>query len=300
VGETSDVAESSSAEAAGTSRSREGVCILWADLHTGFIGFPSGLDVPAGPAGSVMKLVAAAAILEHSLLDPNHKFDCLGHTHINNEEFHCQHAHGHVDLPTAIAVSCNCYFIHAAHHLSSAQMIEFARKFGLAAPIAHRASGEFPASVPSKSSKSSEPAEPSYTFILGLSRALQPTALQLLRVAALIGSDGQAPYLHSADDMEAGEPFRLQLKDSTWRTLRQGMELAVRHGTARNLDPENQMHVAAKTGTVTHGKKFQSCVIGYFPSQAPKNAFCVWAPSGTSQESAVPEAKQFLFSTTWP
>lgn len=276
--------------AAAVHRHQEAAYILWADLRSGFIGFPSGLDVPHGPPGSIMKLVAAAAILENGLLDPNRKFDCLGHASIDKQQFSCRFPHGHVDLTMAIANSCNCYFVHASHHITTAVILEYARKFGLNAPVARHSSGPFP-----QTSRA-----PSYQFVLGLSEAVQPTALQLLRLAALVAANGKPPYLHSADDTETCQPFHLALSESTWRRLHQGMELAVRDGTARKLDPENQMHIAAKTGTSMHGKKFQSCIIGFFPAQAPKNVFCLWAATGTSQESAVPQAKEFLFSTTWP
>lgn len=237
-----------------------------------------------------MKLIAAAAILEKGLADPNKKFDCHGHTSIQNDVFNCQFAHGHVDLTMAIALSCNAYFIDASKHIPTAVFLEFAKILGLDAPVANRPSGKFPAT----------PDAASYTYVLGVNNDLQPSALQLLRLSALIACEGNIPDLRSAQDMEPGNPFHATLAESTWRRLQQGMQLSVKKGTSKNLDPENKMHIAAKTGTTPHGKKFQSCITGYFPYDKPRHAFCVWAPSGTSQESAVPEAHKFLFSTEWP
>lgn len=267
-----------------------GACLLWGDLHTGFVGFPSGLNLRQGPAGSVMKLIAAAAIMEKGLLDPNHRVDCKGHAEINGETFHCQFPHGFVDLTNAIAVSCNVYFVHASEKISTGTFLALAKVLGLHDAAVGRPSGPFP----------EQTHDPSYTFILGLNQAMQPTALQLLRLAALIAAKGEPPYLHSADDLEPGAPFHAKLAESTWHRLQQGMEFAARDGTAKHLDPENKLHIAAKTGTSIHGKKFQSCIIGFFPYEKPRHVFCIWSPTGTSQESAVPEAKKFLFSTTWP
>jgi cell division protein FtsI/penicillin-binding protein 2 len=266
------------------------ICFLWADLHTGFVGFPTGVRVRDSLGGSVMKLIAAATVLEESLLDPNHKVVCPGQVTVNGETFNCQYAHGPVDLTMAIAVSCNYYFVHAAHLISTPLILQFAKKFGMDAPFSRYPSGKFP----------SQSKDPSYTFVLGLNESMQPNALQLLRMAALIAMNGQTPYLHSADDLEPGKPFSVSLQQSTWHRLQQGMQMAVKHGTARKLDPENSMLIAAKTGTSKHGLKFQSCIIGFFPYDQPSHAFFVGAQNGTSQESAVPQAHKFLFSTTWP
>jgi cell division protein FtsI/penicillin-binding protein 2 len=264
-------------------------CVLWADLKTGFVGFPSGLKVPHGTPGSVMKLIGAAALLEGHHIDPSHKYDCHGRATIYGETVHCQFAHGHVDMTQALAVSCNSYFAHASEHLSTDEFLKTAKLMGLSSPMAQYASGPFP----------DKSGDPSYTFLLGLNPAMQPSALQLLRLAALIAANGTIPYLHSADDLESGEPMHVQLASSTWHILHQGMEQAAKHGTAKLLDPENLLHVAAKTGTSPHGAKFQSCIIGFFPYQNPRHIFCAWTAVGTSQETAIPEARKLLFSTEW-
>jgi len=271
-------------------KSGDDVCCLWADLHTGFVGFPTGLRVPEALGGSVMKLIAAAAVLEEGLLDPNHKVSCPGHITIDGETINCQFAHGPVDLTMAIAVSCNYYFAHAAKLIPTSLYLQFAKKLGMDTPFCKYLSGKFP----------NESSDPSYTFVLGLNEAMQPSGLQLLRMAALIAKNGQTPYLHSADDLEPGQPFLATMQNATWHRLQQGMEMAVKHGTAKKLDPENEMKIAAKTGTSKRGLKFQSCIIGFFPYDEPRHAFFVGAPNGTSQESAVPQAHKFLFSTTWP
>ena len=44
---------------------------VWADLKTGQVGFPTGLHLGAGRPGSLMKIVAAAALHEEGLVNPN-------------------------------------------------------------------------------------------------------------------------------------------------------------------------------------------------------------------------------------
>jgi cell division protein FtsI/penicillin-binding protein 2 len=226
---------------------RQEPSFFWCDLKTGFIGFPSGLNLPRVMPGSLMKIVAAAALNEQHLINPNETFDCHGHFSVHKETFHCQFPHGPVDLVKAIAFSCNCFFAHASARLPAKLFLEYARKLGLADAVAKIPSGPFP----------TETADASLTFVLGLNPAMQPNAIQIMRMSALVG-------------------------------------------TAKKLDPENKLHIACKTGTSMHGKKFQSWVTGYFPYDAPKHAFCLCAPAGTSQEAAVPQAHAKLFETEWP
>ena len=168
--------------------------------------------------------------------------------------------------------------------------LEYAKKFGLNQPVAGRKSGPFPEHADA----------PSFMYVLGLRDDMQPNALQILRMSALVAVRGNVPHLHSAEQPGAGAPFTVELSEATWGHMQQGMELACLKGTAHKLDPDNTMHIAAKTGTSLVGTHFQSWVTGYFPAQDPKHAFCLNSFAGTSQEAAVPQAHKFLFSTTWP
>lgn len=267
------------------------VIFFWSDLKTGQIGFPTGFMVDAGLPGSVMKIVSAAALIEEKMISPNDTIDCKGHATIQGRKVNCLAAHGKVDVVHAIAQSCNVYFSTATSKMSQALFLEYAKKFELDSAVGSMRSGLFP-----KAEKTS-----SWPLVLGLSPHLHPNGLQLMRLSALVANRGDLPYLHSAEESAAGKPrMKLELSDVTWGRLQQGMELAVREGTAHKLDPAHKLHVAAKTGTAPSGKKFQSWITGYFPSEAPRYAFCLGATSGTSSEVAVPRAKEFLFATEWP
>lgn len=264
---------------------------FWSDLQNGKIGFPTGFMVDAGLPGSVMKLVTSAALLEEKLVSPNDHIDCHGHTTIDGQKINCLLAHGKVDLVHALALSCNVYFATVSKSASQTLILDYAKRLGLGSPVGSIKSPLFP--KPEGGS--------AWAYALGLNPNLHPNALQLLRLSALIASNGDIPYLHSAEENADGKPrMKVELSDLTWTRLQKGMEMAVREGTAHKLDPEYQMRVAAKTGTAPHGKKFQSWVTGYFPYDAPKYAFCLGATNGTSQESAIPKAKEFLMSAAWP
>lgn len=269
---------------------------FWCNFRTGHVGFPTGLSVPTERPGSLMKLVAAAALIDEGLAHGNEIFECTGTYNVGKEAVHCQNAHGKIDIVQAIGRSCNIYFAQATKRLTPRAFLAKAAQFGLDKPCAGIPSGPFPL----------KPVESnSLHYVLGLAPDFQPNALQLLRLAALIAiaPGGKLPVLYSAENIELPEkekPMTSPLTTESHRILSAGMRLSVTEGTARKLDSEDQLKIAAKTGTTPHGNKFQSYVIGYFPFDKPGHAFALYAPSGTSQDSAVPKAKEFLFSTTWP
>lgn len=290
----SSVLESLPAEAKKTSSAAvpSSFKFFWGDLRTGQMGFPTGQVVPAGMPGSVMKLITATALLETHTLKADDKLECRGtYACSSRESVHCLYPHGLVDLPTAIGLSCNVFFAQATKHLSPNALLQYARDFGLDQPVGSFKSGAFP----------EHPNHPGWQYGLGLCSDLQPTALQLLRVSALVANKGIVPHLHSAEEPDPdGKPYILKLAPGTYTVLRAGMEMACRQGTGKKLDPHNRLHVALKTGTTPYGKTFQSWVTGYFPWNAPKYAFCLRSQAGTSYDQAIPALKNFLFSTEWP
>lgn len=264
---------------------------FWADLHTGQVGFPTGQLVPAGLPGSLMKLVAAAALLDSDTLLPDQKFECRGSYRLHNETVHCLCPHGVLDMTHAIGLSCNVYFAQASKQLSPKKFLKYAASFGLDQPVASFPGGNYPHS----------PLPYALNYVLGLDPALAPSALQILRLVGLVARQGNLPYLHSAESPSAlAGPFRLELSESSWRVLQQGMQVASREGTGAKLDPAHKLKVAIKTGTSPHGQTFQSWAAGYFPWEEPKYAFVVRAQSGTSQDNAIPAARSFLFANQWP
>ncbi len=272
------------------------VSFFWCNLNNGQVGFPTGLSVPTERPGSIMKLVAAAALIDEGLYHGNEKYQCTGTYTIGKEAVHCQNAHGKIDLTQAIGKSCNIFFAQATKHLTARAFLDKARQFALDKPCAGTASGAFP-TEPSQSG--------SLHYVLGLAPDLTPSALQLMRLAALVGIAPGAALapLHSAEnlDLKAKEPlFVSPLTALSHKVLADGMRLSATAGTAKKLDEGDKLKVAAKTGTTPHGNKFQSYVIGYFPYDKPAHAFVLYAPSGTSQDSAVPKARGYLMSTTWP
>ena len=86
------------------------------------------------PPGSIFKIIASLAGLMNGI-DPKQKYKCTGQHKIGNRVFHCWKAkdggHGWVDLDTAIAQSCNCYFYNLSEQISNKDIFKIAGKFGL-------------------------------------------------------------------------------------------------------------------------------------------------------------------------
>ncbi|MDZ4834124.1 MAG: penicillin-binding transpeptidase domain-containing protein [Candidatus Melainabacteria bacterium] len=296
LGSAFEVAQGEPAEAAGPSEKSvpSGGIFFWGDLKNGNVGFPSGLKVPHTRPGSVMKLVTAACLLEEGLLNPNETSECRGTIVIDSESYHCGEPHGDINIEQAIAKSCNVFFARATRKTGPAAIIEYAQKFGFDRAVAGFECGAFP----------TKPKYSTVLYALGLADDLQPNALQLLRLAAIFATEGDVPPLKNAGMFDTNDlsvkPFALKLKDSTFRHIRAGMVMACQNGTAEKLDPHHKLKIAAKTGTVARGRKFESWVTGYFPHDNPKHAFCLYAPVGTSHDSAIPQAREQLLSVEWP
>jgi len=245
------------------------------DLRTGHIQGPqldahvSALQIPYGLPGSIMKLIAAMALLEEDLIQSEQQFECRGSIHVHGRWFVCQHAHGKLTIQEALGHSCNVFFAQAVQPLSARRFLRYARRFGLHQPVHGGESFQFEISAAGQ--------EPIQMLALGLSPQIQPNALQLLRLAQKIAQRSVSGF-----------------SEATWAVVQGGMRLAARQGTARNLDPSDAFRLAAKTGTAPHGHHFNAWLIGYFPLENPRFAFCVRAVSGTAKDSAVPLARQFL------
>lgn len=268
----------------------------WVHLPSGKLTGNSAALPPMGEAGSLNKLILTAALLEENLLSPQTRYTCEGEKIVDGVTYRCQKRHGSLSLEKALGYSCNLFFVQASAALSIETFLAYARKFRLDQPVFEEIAFQFP-----KTDEEIRQRPPQVLF-LGMSPAFQPNLLQILRVSSLIATRGKAPAFQSERfaHTNSAPPKPLQLQERTWNLLQAGMILAGRYGTAQKLDPNQQLHLAVKTGTTPHGSSFDSWITGYFPTDNPKYAFALRALNGTSIDKAVPLARQALFSRKWP
>lgn len=100
--------------------------------------------------GSVFKVVTSATALTQGI-NPNQTYNCTGKIEVLDVTFKCHDidGHGNVNLKTALAVSCNPYFINLASSLSPQKFLNMASdlSFGKATeftPTLKTASGTLP------------------------------------------------------------------------------------------------------------------------------------------------------------
>jgi cell division protein FtsI/penicillin-binding protein 2 len=262
--------------------------VYWLKLGDGAVNSSGGTSIAEGKPGSLMKLVAAAALIEENLPASRKIVDCRGAIVVNGKRYCCLHPHGRVSLTTAIGQSCNVFFARAARELHLSTFMHYLEMFGIR-PLESRKPG------------SRRSASASVEYVLGLANGFELTSLQIIQLVALIATRGKMPPVHLAQqEGRQGISQAVHFADHTWNVLQEGMKLAGRSGTAKNLDPGNKLHLAVKTGTTIHGQKFQSWVAGYFPYESPRYVFCLRANVGTSYDQAIPLARGFLFAKTWP
>jgi len=260
----------------------------FADLNQGTVVFPKGRVIDRGQPGSLMKLIASAALLEENLPASTQILDCRGAITIAGQHYICRYPHGPLALTEALGQSCNVFFAHSSTQLNSHCFWHYLKTFGLVQAsmdsdiiIKHLRHG-------------------SANLILGIANGFELDSVQILQLVTSIGTRGQLPQLCYADNPAHKITLpKLTLHEHTWDVLNRGMQIAAQRGTAKSLDRENKLHLAVKTGTTIHGKTFQSWLAGYFPYESPHYSFCLRATAGTSYDQAVPLAKKILFSRSW-
>jgi len=87
----------------------------------------------AYPPGSVFKIVTAAAALEKGI-SPETQIECKGKDTVEGIQLSCASApdggHGNIDMYTAMAVSCNCYFAKIGEKIGFEEIIKQAELMG--------------------------------------------------------------------------------------------------------------------------------------------------------------------------
>ncbi len=86
--------------------------------------------------GSVIKPFIATALIEEGV-DPEATYQCNGSIEVNGHSYQCynEKAHGEVDLESALAHSCNGYFISNGIELSSDKLYEIAKSVGFGTSV---------------------------------------------------------------------------------------------------------------------------------------------------------------------
>lgn len=260
------------------------------------------------PPGSTLKPMAVIAAVEAGV-DPSHRHNCVGGYRLGNRFFRCLGRHGSLDMPTAIAKSCNSYFYWLGDHLGYDAIAPIARMLGLGEDYQLAGSNQRYGTIPDSAWKMRRydqkwSKSDSLNAIIGQGYVLT-NPLQLAVMTARIAS-GKSLYPRLINRQFENAP--LQLKPESLAVARAGMDQVVNGaGTAvRSRLPLDGITMGGKTGTaqvrgLASGSRGQGgewkyrdhgLFVGFAPVADPRYAISVVVEHGMGgSRAAAPIAK---------
>ncbi len=213
--------------------------------------------------GSAFKIVTAAAAIE-SGISPGICFECSGSLTVDGVKLYCHKKDGHgvINMQTAIAESCNCYFYQLAMQTGAAAMLNMVQNCGLAGEqnICTGISVP-PALLPTQRTlELSQPALCNLAIGQGV-LSVSPTAMAAVYGAVLNGGKSVSPYVVkgklNADGFEplpndSRTAYVMSVK--TAEILKGFLVSALQSGTGRAAYSEKTVS-GGKTATAQTGQK---------------------------------------------
>lgn len=257
--------------------------------------------------GSVFKLVDLAAIFEQQP-DYNMVFSCPGYIQIADTEFKCSSyetgGHGTVDINTALAKSCNAYFINMSLDLGADPILNMCKKFGLGenTALTKQGIGEARGIIPVKADLKN----PGDIANMSIGQGqIMATPVQIADMVATIANGGVKNNVNLLDSVvnSSGNKVRDLRETSQEEVISKAsadrimalMEGVVSEGTGKKANMDGYGGAGGKTGSAETGqyidgeKIIQAWFAGYFPAGSPKYSVAVFIEDGRSGgEAAAP------------
>ncbi|MCB1050584.1 MAG: penicillin-binding protein 2 [Acidobacteria bacterium] len=158
--------------------------------------------------GSIFKLVTVLSALHNNLIHSNTKVYCSGSYQYLGRTFHChkRDGHGELDLWEAIQKSCNVYMYTISKDLGAQALAETAYDLGFGQKSGIDVVGEKLGIVPSPKWKQQTTGKPWYsgeTLNMAIGQGnVQVTPIQLVKMMAIIASEGHCPQPHILKGLE--------------------------------------------------------------------------------------------------
>lgn len=259
------------------------------------------------PAGSVFKVIVAAAALETKKINPSTSFLCEGKLLVGRQEFACWSNHGMQNLNAALTHSCNVFFYKAGLLISAGVIHDYARRFGLGKvtgfQLPYETAGFIPSPLWRKLNKFKNWFDgDTANLSIGQGDVLV-TPLQMAVAISVFANRGYLinPFIVKAvegRDISGGreKAAGISLESSTLNYIRQGLRNAVADasGTANALN-DLPLAVAGKTGTAqAPGGPAHAWFCGFFPYQEPRFTICVFLERGGAGHNACLVAKEII------
>src|SRR5271170_490341 len=247
--------------------------------------------------GSVFKVVMATAMLESKAIPASYTVYCPGYAEFYGRVFHCDHAHGSVDLHKGIVASCDVYFYNVGKLLGIDRIDQYATGLGLGRRTGIDLPSEEPGLMPSEDwveRVDHHKWYPGSTISVSIGQgAVMVTPIQLARMIAAVANGGTLipPHLmKNATDLKSGS---FPLSDDTVQQVTDGMWGVVNEpdGTTSGQVKLQNVDFSGKTGTAQVegfelqnklGKKLKEngWFVGYAPRRNPDIVVAALVQSG--------------------
>ena len=237
--------------------------------------------------GSVFKIVMATAMLESKALPASYTVYCPGYASFYGRVFHCDHAHGSVDLHKGIVASCDVYFYNVGKILGIDRISQYALGLGLGRPTGIDLPSEQSGLVPSEEWVQRvyhHKWYPGSTISVAIGQgAVMVTPIQLARMITAVANGGTLIAPHLLKDATGLKVASFPLSEDTVQTVTDGMWGVVNepNGTTSGLVKLQNIDFSGKTGTAQTesfelqsklGKKLKEngWFVGYAPRRNPE------------------------------
>ncbi|HKV04145.1 MAG TPA: penicillin-binding protein 2 [Candidatus Acidoferrales bacterium] len=205
--------------------------------------------------GSVFKIVMATAMLESKAIPANYTVNCPGYAVFYGRLFHCDHAHGTVNLHKGIVASCDVYFYNVGKQLGIDRIDEYAMGLGLGRRTGIDLPGEEPGLMPSEAwveRVDHHKWYPGSTISVSIGQgAVMVTPIQLARMVAAVANGGTLIPPHLLKDPADLKPESFPISSDTVEQVTDGMWGVVNEpdGTTSGLVKLQDIDFSGKTGT---------------------------------------------------
>ncbi|MEZ0372416.1 MAG: penicillin-binding protein 2, partial [Candidatus Sericytochromatia bacterium] len=266
--------------------------------------------------GSIFKIITTLAALGTGHLTADRTFYSHGSLNVGGHIFHDWNraGFGTVTIRQALAYSIDTVFYQLSLEMGIEPIRDYARRFGLGAPVGIDLPEEGRGIVPDQAWKRryvGQPWQPGDTVNASIGQGyVQMTPIQAARMIAAVANGGYlvTPHLvegigNYGQQLRPSEQFAPQpigIPAEHWQIVKQGLEAAGSYGTAKALKLPD-VHVAGKTGTAetVPGKPNHGWIVAYAPAEAPRYAVVVFLEHGRSGGGAAApvghEVFEYLF-----
>jgi penicillin-binding protein 2 len=205
--------------------------------------------------GSVFKIVMATAMLESKAIPANYTVYCPGYAQFYGRIFHCDHAHGLVNLHKAIVASCDVYFYNVGKQLGIDRIDHYATGLGLGRRTGIDLPGEESGLIPSEAWVERvyhHKWYPGSTISVSIGQgAVMVTPIQLARMITAVADGGTLIRPHLLKNATDLKPESFPLSDDTVEQVTRGMYGVVNEpdGTTSGTVKLQNIEFCGKTGT---------------------------------------------------